>query len=57
MHCSPGSSFTINLIPHSLVFHHTCHQAQGHRALTQMQHWKTVTVTSIERSVKKSRNV
>lgn len=57
MRCSLGSSFTINLIPHSLVFCHTCYQAQGHPALTQMQHWKTVTVTSFEHSVKKSRNI
>lgn len=57
MHCSLGSSFTINLVPHPLVFGHTCHQARGHRVLTQMQCWKTVTVTPSEHSVKKSRNI
>lgn len=57
MHCSLGSSFTISLMPRSLVFCHTCHQAQGRHILTQMQHWKTVIVTSSEHSAKKSRNI
>lgn len=61
MHCSLGSSSTITLILHSLVFSRTCHQAWGRRVLTPVQHWRAVSVTSAElfpvRSVKKSSRI
>lgn len=61
MRCLLGSSSTITLIPHSLVFSCACHQARGCRVLTQMQRWRAVSVTSAElfpvHSVKKSSNI
>lgn len=48
MHCSLGSPPTVILIPHSLVFSRTCHQAWGRRVSTQTQCWRAVSVTSAE---------